>query len=273
MDALRLVFNWISRHRILSFIAFAVVISAISFFRFVAIRSEGQLSDPLRRGKIVEAVYGIGTVTANKSFQIKLGVISTINELYVKEGDSLRKGEKIAKIDQVIFRAPFDSTVTFLPYKVGENVFASVPILTLVDLQDRYLVVSLEQQGALRVEPGQKVRMSFDTIREQNYDGVVRAVYSNDNNFLARIDISSLPRRILPGMTADVAITIRTRDDVLLIPIAAIENGTETWVKKSRRIPKRVSLEIGIVDKAMAEVVSGDLKEGDRVIIRKKVTP
>jgi hypothetical protein len=156
-----------------------------------------------------------------------------------------------------------------LPFKVGENVFPQLPLLALVNLEDRYLVVSLEQQGALRVHRGQKVRMSFDTIREQNYDGVVEAVYSYNGNFLARVDVSALPIRILPDMTADVAIEVGKHDNVLLAPVAAFEQGS-LWIKRGHGIPYRVEIKTGIVDKDMAEIVSGDLQPGDRVLIRKK---
>ena len=109
--------------------------------------SSGTLSEPLTPTSIVQSVYGIGTVTATHSFQLKLGVTGSVVDLYVKEGDSVKKGERLVNIDQVVYRAPFAGTVTSLPYKIGENVFAQLPILSLVNLLDRYLVVSLEQQG------------------------------------------------------------------------------------------------------------------------------
>jgi membrane fusion protein, macrolide-specific efflux system len=226
-------------------------------------------SDPIQRGEIIESVYGIGTVTANRIYRIMPGVVNTIREVFVKEGDSVKKGQKLIGNDAYDYHAPFDGTVTSLPYKIGENVFPQIPILTLVDMQDRYLVVSMEQQGALRVQRGQRVKMSFDSVREQNYDGVVSAVYSNDNNFLARIDIGTLPVRILPGMTADVAIAITQHDNVVLVPVAALEHGKYVWVKQNHRIPRRIEVKTGIIDKAMAEIISGDVEIGDRLLIRK----
>ena len=273
MNFVRSVSKWIQKHRIIALLVAVVFTCSIIAFRVIQSRSSGTLTEPIARGQIIQSVYGIGTVMSNKNFQIKLGVVSTIHELFVKEGDSVKKKDKLAKIDEITYRAPFDGTVTSLPFNVGENAFTNVPILSLVDLSDRYLVVSLEQQGALRVQKGQKVKMSFDTIREQNYDGEVESVYSNESNFLARIDISQLPARILPWMTADVAIFIRTQDNVLLIPIAAMEKGGVVWRKRGHVIPKKIEVKLGIVDKAMGEVVSGDLEVGDQLLIRKVITP
>lgn len=272
MDTLRTLTKWISKHRALSFLVALTVTALLVFARVVVNRSQGSLSEPLRRGTIIDGVYGIGTVTAIRSFAVKPGVIATIDSLYVKEGDSVRKGAELARIDKVSYRAPFDGVVNYLPFKVGENIFTQLPALVLTDLMDRYLVVSLEQQGALRVRAGQKAKLSFDSIRSQNFDGVVQSVYSYNSNFLARIDVTSLPAEILPDMTADVAIVIREVKDALLIPIAAYENGF-VWIKRGHMIPMKVAVKLGVVEGTLAEVTSDDLRVGDTLMIRRKVTP
>ena len=249
-----------------------VLLGLVIFTRLVVSRSQGALSDPIKRGTIVDATYGIGTVTATRSYSVRPGVISTITDLYVKEGEFVHKGKRLANIDQVIYSSPFDGVVNYLPFKQGENIFTQLPVVVVTDLSNRYLVVSLEQQGALRVSGGQKAKISFDSLRSQTFDGVVASVYSYNNNFLARIDVSSLPTAILPDMTADVAIVIRELKDVLLVPTAALEKDT-VWVKRAHQLSTQVSLKLGVVDGALAEVVSGDLHEGDQVLIRKKAGP
>jgi len=247
------------------------LISILLAVQNVTQRSNGVWTAPLQRGPIVLSVYGIGTVMANRSYQIKLGVMKTINRLYVKEGDSVKKGQKLVLIDEENYFAPFDGTVTLVPFKQGENVLNQMPVLSLVDLNDRYLLVSLEQQGALRVLPGQKVRISFDSIRDKNYTGTVDSIYSNEGSFLARIAVQDLPARILPGMTGDVAIAIEEHPNALLVPVAAVENGDTVWVR--RGLAKAVKIKAGVIDRDMLEVLEGDLHEGERVLIRKQVVP
>ena len=271
MNALRAVVKWIGRHRALSLFGAVFVFAAAAVGRLLAVRSDGILSEPLVRGPIIQSVYGIGTVTANRSYQIKMGVIASINAIYVKEGDAVRKDQKLVRIDNVLYRAPFAGTVTFLPYKEGENVFTQLPILSLVDLSDRYLVVAFEQQGALQIHPGQRAIMSFDTLRDQNYIGGVQSVYSYNSSFLARVDVSTLPARILPDMVADVAIEIRTKPDALIIPAAALVRG-KVWRKRGSEIPRPIEVKTGIADKDLVEIVSGDLKPGDRVLIKRKAS-
>jgi membrane fusion protein, macrolide-specific efflux system len=269
MNFFRHLYGWVGLHRGLALLLLAAVLLLGTITRNEVKRAQGELSPPISRGSIESSVYGIGTVTANQSFSLRAGVTATITSIAVREGDAVKKGEKLLSLDTVVYRAPFDGTVTYLPGKVGENVFASSIVLTLVDLRDRYLLVSLEQQGALRVRPGQEAILSFDTLRQENFKGKVVSVYSNDNNFFARIDVKALPEHILPGMTADVAITLARHENALLVPVAALEDGKFVWVK--RGLARREELKLGIVDKDVAEVLGGNLQEGERVLIRKQV--
>jgi multidrug efflux pump subunit AcrA (membrane-fusion protein) len=222
----------------------------------------------VRRGDIIEAVYGLGTVTANQSYQVKLGVTGTITGLFVAEGDRVERGKTLVTIDQgAFFAAPFSGTVTSVPYKLGETVYAQAPIVTLINLKDRYIVVSLEQESALRVHAGQNARISFETLRGQTYQGKVRAIYPDPQNsqFFVRIDVPNLPESILPGMTSDVAIEIAQRAGALLVPVSAVQSGRV--IVRNGHLKKKLQIEIGAIDGRWAEVTGGDLHEGDDVIL------
>ncbi len=249
-------------------IALSALVLIIIIFKINHNKSQNEiLSAPLQKGSIIQSIYGIGTVTASRSFALKTGVTSTIRSILVKEGDTVLAGRRLVELDQgVTFTAPFSGTITSLPTKVGETVFQQSVILTLVDLTDRYLVVSLDQKGAIKVHQGQKAKISFESLREKVFEGTVESIYSNESNFLVRIKIASLPKEILPGMTADVAIGIAEKQDVLLIPVAALLDGA---VHVKGRIGKQTSVPVtlGLVDGTVAEVVSGNLKVGEQLII------
>lgn len=263
---------WARGHRLPSALIAASVIALTLVLGLRAGNQRGEiLSAPIQKGAIVESVYGIGMVTATRSFQLKLGVTSTIRRLFVREGDQVRRDQRLADLDGVPFSAPFDGTITLLPFKVGETVFPQSVVLSIVDLSDRYALVTLEQQAALRVRRGQMAKLSFDSLRAESYDGQVEAIYSNDNNFFVRIGIAGLPPQILPGMTADVAIGITEHRDALIVPVAAIDAG-KVYVKRGLGTAA-IAVQTGIVDGAMAEIVSGDVREGEQLVIRKKIAP
>lgn len=268
---MRKIVEWIGTHKILSALGALVLILAIVVGRKVSHASQGQMSEPLVRGMILDAVYGIGTVTAMHRLSFNPLVGDTIGKTFVTEGDFVKKGNPLITTSTGnLLKAPFDGVVNFLPYRPGENAYATAPMMVFTDMTNRYVVVSMEQQGALRVRVGQPTKISFDSLRQKSFEGKVAAVYSYNNSFLARIDAVELPPSILPDMTCDVAIVIEAHENALLIPAAAFDSG-HVWVKRGSSLPKVVPIKLGVVDGAMAEVVEGDLQPGDRVMIRKDV--
>ncbi len=223
----------------------------------------------IKRGAIVESVYGIGTLTAERSLSIKSGVTSTIRHLYAKEGQIVEKGALLVDLEGIgEYKAPFSGTVVSAPFKEGETVYAQSIVMTIVDPSETYLSVSLEQQGALSLKSKLPVKISFDGLREQIFDGTVESIFSTGSDFLARINLNSLPKFILPGMTADVAIILQEKKDALLIPVAALELKEAVLTRNGKTI--RVPIHVGLIDGAYAEVLSGDVQVGDQAVIAKR---
>lgn len=271
MDRLRAIGEWITHRKYLSLFIAALLAAGIFVLRTVVQANSGQLSDPIERGEIVDAVYGIGTVTAYKRFSFNPQVSNTVTKSYVMEGDRAKKGQPLLLTETgVTHYAPFDGIVNFYPYRNGENAYPTSPMMVFTDMADRYILVSMEQQGAMRVKNGQIAKVSFDSLRNQVFEGKVSAVYSYSSNFYARIDEINLPDFILPDMTCDVAIVISTHDDSIIIPSSAFVKGS-VWVKRGRSLPRSTSVKLGVIDGAHAEVVAGDIQPGDQVLIRTKV--
>lgn len=247
----------------------ALALAAAAAGAWWALRGEGAAQAvAARRGPIVEAVYGLGTVTATRRFTLRVPVGATVARVFVQEGDRVRGGAALVEFHGLpLFRAPFTGTVTHLPVKPGESVTAQEEALSLVDLLDRYVVVSLEQQGALRVRPGQAAVLSFESMRGQRFTGKVRAVAPHEGQFLVYLDAAGLPPEILPEMTADVAIEVSRKPDALLVPAAAVSMGRVVVMEGASR--RKAQVEIGLVDGEWAEVLSGGLREGDRVAVPK----
>lgn len=223
----------------------------------------------IKRGTIVDSVYGIGTLTAERSLSIKSGVTSTIRFLYAKEGQIVEKGARLVDLEGIgEYKAPFAGTVVSAPFKEGETVYAQTSVLTLVDPTDTYLLVSLEQQGALSLKPSLPVKISFDGLREKVFDGRVESIFSNGTDFLAHISLQEIPKYILPGMTADVAIILQEKKDVLLLPVAALELKDAVLTRNGKII--RVPVKLGLIDGAFAEVLSGDVQVGDEAVLVKR---
>lgn len=220
-------------------------------------------------GDMVEAVYGIGTVTARHTFDLKLGVSDTLEKLYVQEGDAVLKGAPlVALADLPAVRAPFAGVVTSLPFKEGETLFPQIPVLTLTDVKNPYIVVSLEQEGALRVRQNQSAIISFETLRSDRLNGTVSAVYPKDGQFLVNIEVPQMPEGALVGMTTDVAIQVETRKQVLQIPVAALDQGEVKLIRNGNTL--KVPVKLGAGDGTWAEVTDGSIQPADLILLPRK---
>jgi macrolide-specific efflux system membrane fusion protein len=225
----------------------------------------GEPTLPARRGPLVEAVYGVGTVTARRVYQIKTSVPGIVRKQPVKEGQNVNAGDLLLTVDEgAKFTAPFAGTITSTAAKEGELINPQMPILTLMNLNDLYLEVSLEQQSALRIRKGQRAVSTFESLRNERFTGRVDAVFPREGQFIVRIELEQFPPGVLPGMTSDVAIEVANRQDVLMVPISSVKSGAVQVMRGRRRV--RVPVKVGAVDAQWAEVLEGNLQAGEAVI-------
>jgi membrane fusion protein, macrolide-specific efflux system len=218
-------------------------------------------------GDVVESIYGLGTVTADKIYHLRAGVPMSVRKVFVREGDQVESGMELVKFDNITMRSPISGTVTNIAYKDGELVTPQVSVITVTNLNSLFLEINLEQQSVLRVKVGQKVVVSFESLRGERFDGEVISVYPRDTQFIIRIEIKNWPKSVLPGMTADVAILVGKKSKALLIPLKSIVAGQVTRVRQGKK--ERIHVTLGVVDGEWAEVTSGDILETDEIISRK----
>lgn len=219
-----------------------------------------------RHGPIVEAIYGLGKVKTDRFYEVKLGVPLTIEQLYVREGDRVKRGAPLIRFEgNALFKAPFGGTVTLVAFQEAQSVFPQQTAVRLEDLTTKYIEVSLEQHGALRVRLEQPVKVVFEGIRGEVLQGKVSAIFSRSDEFLAHIDVP-LAENILPGMTADVSIEAGRREQALLVPVSAVTDGRVRVLREGKS--RTVQLRIGGIDGSWAEVLEGDLRDTDRVMVK-----
>ncbi|MBM9579723.1 HlyD family efflux transporter periplasmic adaptor subunit [Leptospira sp. 201903070] len=217
-------------------------------------------------GPIVELVYSLGTVKSDRVYHLKLGVTSSIRKIFVKEGEVVREGQELLVSDSGTgFRAPFSGTITSIPFQEGEVVMPGAPVLTMMDLKKTYILLSLDQDSVLRIRPGQRAELSFETIRGNKVFGKVERVYPSDGQFYVRVSVDSMPEGTLPEMTADVAVEVARKENALLIPVKAVEKG-KIRVRRNGKV-FYVEAKVGAVDGEWCEVLENSVLESDTVFL------
>ncbi|TGK14984.1 efflux RND transporter periplasmic adaptor subunit [Leptospira kmetyi] len=265
MNRLRAYFKIISESRN-GRIASSIVVSLILIFVFYIILKHDRKEFSPKIGPIVELVYSLGTVKSDRVYHLKMGVTSSIRKLFVEEGQIVREGQLLLVSDSgATFNASFAGTVTSLPYREGEVVMPGTPVLTIMDLNKTYVLLSLDQDSMLRIRTGQRAELSFENLRGTKLIGKVNRVYPSDGQFFVRVDVDSMPEGVLPEMTADVAVEVAKKENALLIPVKAIEKGKV----RVRRNGKTFWTEakVGAIDGEWCEVLENSILPNDTIFL------
>ena len=201
----------------------------------------------------------------------------------IKDGpdpDDVRAAEaRIAAIEASLamstLTAPFTGTITEVNSKIGDQVTPGTNSFRLDDLSRLLVDVQVPEADINRLEVGQPVVMSFDAILGKEYNGKivevgrVGATVTGIVNFKVTIELSGIDSDVLSGMTAAVNIVINQLEDVLLVPNRAVrlKDGQRVVYLLKLGVPTAVPIELGAQSDLTSEIVSGDVKEGDTVVL------
>ena len=173
--------------------------------------------------------------------------------------------------------APFDGTVIRTGTEVGDLVYPTTIVVTLADLSNLRVRAFVDETDISQVEVGQEVEITFDAFPGQQFQGQVLDV-PLQGNLVGNIVTYEVPvslegpeeASLKTGMTANLKIVVGRRENVLLVPALAVQQGEEgnlVMVQDSPQEPAmQTPVEVGLSDGIYVEVVRG-LNEGDQVVI------
>jgi HlyD family secretion protein len=197
-------------------------------------------------------------------------------------------------------KSPVDGIVVSRSVDVGQTVAASFQTPTLFtiaqDLTKMQIDTSVDEADIGRVAVGQPAVFTVDAYPDRQFRGVVSQVRNapivtqNVVTYDVVIVLDNRDLKLKPGMTANVAIEVMRKDDVLKVPGAALRfmpkkddeiTRPQPAVSKRRTAgpvskqvfvlregkPVAVQVATGVSDDSQVEVVSGKIREGDAVIV------
>ncbi|MDP1709069.1 MAG: efflux RND transporter periplasmic adaptor subunit [Gammaproteobacteria bacterium] len=197
-----------------------------------------------------------------------------------------------------VIRSPVSGVVVAREVDIGQTVAASFQTPTLFkiaqDLRQMQIDSSFAEADIGNIREGQAVKFTVDAFPDRTFGGNVRQVRLNPTTeqnvvtYNVVVAVDNPEQILLPGMTAYVNIIVASRNNVLLVPNAALrfkpqdaaakgerrkgkddkrEAGTGTVYVLENNHLKPVTLAIGITDNRSTEVLSGALKTGDQVVM------
>ncbi len=180
-----------------------------------------------------------------------------------------------ATINLQFISSPFAGTITDIPVKVGDVVSSGSQAFMVDDLSHLLVDVDVSEIDINRVKLGQDVTLSFDAILSKEYHGKVTSVArvgtSNQGvvNFTVTVELTDADELVLPQMTAAVNIVVVQLSDVTLIPNRAVRlvDGQRVIYILKNGVPTETKIELGANSDTTSELISGDVKVGDLIVL------
>ena len=180
-----------------------------------------------------------------------------------------------ATVNMQYIQAPFNGIITVVNNTPGDQVRAGDPAIRLDDVSQLLVDVEISEVDINSVEVGQPASLTFDAILDKTYNGVVEEVSrvgtssSGVVNFTVKVKLTDADADVKPGMTSAVTIITKQLEDVLLVPnraVRLVDGQRAVFILKNGQIT-RVDIELGSTSDLNSEVIGGDLKEGDVLIL------
>jgi HlyD family secretion protein len=219
----------------------------------------------------------------------------------------LAQAEAILKTDQTNIRkasivSPVDGVVLSRKVEPGQTVVAAmtIPVLFNIaeDLTQMELHVNVDEADVAHVEVGQKAAFTVAAWNGRKFPAKVERVdlgstlTDNVVTYTAVLSVQNNDLALRPGMTASAEIITTQRDNVLLVPNAALrfnpeesaqkgglfsqqdtsrkrlEHGSKTqvWVMGPKQQMRAIPVQLGASNGTRTEVLPGELKPGMNVI-------
>jgi HlyD family secretion protein len=190
--------------------------------------------------------------------------------------------------------SPVDGTVVSRNVDVGQTVAASFQTPTLFtiaqDLTKMQIDTSVDEADIGKVKTWQEVDFTVDAYPDITFKGKVWQIRNapitvqNVVTYDVVIQVNNPDLKLKPGMTANVSIVVDRKKDVLKIPNAALrfkpsgksitatgkrteKKGPGVWILDKDNSPKRIPVSLGISDGSFTELVSGEIREEQELIV------
>ena len=228
-----------------------------------------------------------------------------IEQLFVKEGDWVKKGDKILSLssgdlddqiksadlgikeaelnlktqkdqmDQYTIKAPISGEVITKNKKQGDTIDPAIdtqagPMAIIYDLTNLTFEMNIDELQMSSIKVGQKVSIHTDNFPEAAFEGVVEKISLKG---ITNNSVTSYPvtvkmdeyGNLLPGMNVTARIILEEADNVLTVPSSALQRGDLVYVQTEGAAPEEGS---GIPEGFQAVPVEVGLNDGSNVEIK-----
>ena len=191
----------------------------------------------------------------------------------------LRETNAMNALEYTDIVAPFDGEVASLDVDEGDYFEGGDEVITVVDRSRLKAVVEVDEIDMQYVTEGQEAELVFESCPEETVHAYVSYIpmlgrYTDQGIGVVDVEllIEDPPKAIMPGFTFEGTMSAESEVSMLLIPQNAItrgRGGSETvYVRRDDGSVETVSVRTSYLGEGLSELLSGDVHEGDVLVIR-----
>ena len=265
--------------------------SIVSDDQFESAKATYDVAVADREASDAQAHVAETTIEEMKEAREAARVQQTNAEAQVRQAQGALDSAKL-DLEHTRITSPIDGTVISRQVDAGQTVaasFASPNLFQIAeDLTRMQVDADIDESDVAKVQVGQVAQFTVDAMPTRTFEARVRQVRESATNiqnvitYDAVMDVSNQDLMLLPGMTANIRIPVQVRENTLRVPNTALRfkpadnqapaakpsSQQTVYVLNNTGIPEVRKIQAGISDGLYTEVVSGDLHEGDVVILQ-----
>jgi membrane fusion protein (multidrug efflux system) len=228
-------------------------------------------------GTISETLALNGDIKGETEVQVRPKIGGRAEEIYVNEGDSVKKGDKLLSFirgikpdsdlykDMVTF-APISGIIGIKYIKEGEQVTSSAgvlsPVFSIYAIDQVKIYADVPEKYYSQIHRGTAADISLDAYP----DAIFKSTVSNVRPIIdplsrttqIEIVIPNYSHKIKPGMFSRINLYLNRKNNALIIPADAVLGDEEKYVfisQNGKAVKKAVK--IGIEESDKTEILSG----------------
>ena len=177
------------------------------------------------------------------------------------------------RLEDAVIKSPISGFITNIKTSEGQLIGQGSSLFNIVKLDPAYVRVGVSSDVLVNIDKGDKVEVELldykDEIREASIEKISPVRDQKSQLYTVMVKLNNDKNKLKSGMFADVHFTLKTANEVIVIPadsVLDLDGDPYVFVIEDGKAVKR-NIEIGLINKNRVEVEEG-IDQGEEIIIQ-----
>ncbi|WP_099192008.1 efflux RND transporter periplasmic adaptor subunit [Tepidibacter mesophilus] len=194
--------------------------------------------------------------------------------------------QKIDDLSKSTIKSPIDGTVTAIDAKIGSIPKGAGGIFVIEDLKTLKATFDINEFDISKLHKGQEINLTTESLPNSTFKGKITNIYptarvkegsSSGKQIIIPVEVDLLGNieGLRPGLVIESKIETEKQKDTLVLPYEAIyekPDKTKCIFLVKNELLKEIPVELGIQSELEVQVISKNIKPGDKVALNPNET-